>query len=234
MGTRDFQLIALASNGCESHVTDDQNPPITPEVREEIQFTQHAIHEQYWAELRAIGQPIVVTITTLMGIKTHPAKPPVPFKLCEILSRYAIALFDAEKERYPPSPASAEWRSALANVIEHMVMENVARVERGGFVSLTIHATYDQMRASVATRLQRHVRYLQTSCDSIAPTNTVKELIDAYCEQQHCSLEGLADIANVDRRQVFKIRNGQHVHKKARESVAKVLGVDSMAILPKK
>lgn len=64
-----------------------------------------------------------------------------------------------------------------------------------------------------------------TSPEPNLRSHTAKEIIDSYCHKIPCSLDELADKAGVDRRQVFRIRNGKGVRNFARIAVAKVLGV---------
>jgi hypothetical protein len=66
-----------------------------------------------------------------------------------------------------------------------------------------------------------------------AQLSSPKEIIDAFCALNSCSLDGLADKAGVDRRQVFKIRNGKPVRSFATAAVAEVLQVEPAALIPK-
>jgi hypothetical protein len=64
-------------------------------------------------------------------------------------------------------------------------------------------------------------------------TATPKELIDDFCTKKPCSLEGLANIAGIDRRQVFKIRNGKAVRNFALIALAEVLKVEPVLLSAK-
>ena len=133
--------------------TNQNRPPLTPETLEEIKVDQYAVHQSCWADL----QPLCVNrladvFASLNGKLSKPPMPKQPIKLLNLLKGYALFLFRREEKHYPDSAELALWRSSLAETIEDMVMDNVAKIE-SGMRSLQFHASLDQMRESVREAL---------------------------------------------------------------------------------
>jgi hypothetical protein len=62
---------------------------------------------------------------------------------------------------------------------------------------------------------------------------SARQIIDDFCDRHSCSLDDLADKAGIDRRQVFKIRNGRRVARIAIGALAEVLQVSTKDLKPK-
>ena len=83
----------------------------------------------------------------------EPPKPSLPKKLFDLLTDYAVELFNCEFSHYP-SEEIPSWAQGLIKRIENRVMEHIANIEREGFASLRLHAPHDQMRVAVRKGLQ--------------------------------------------------------------------------------
>lgn len=64
--------------------------------------------------------------------------------------------------------------------------------------------------------------------------DTPKSLIDDFCTQKGWSLDQLAEKAGIDRRQVFKVRNGRTVRPYVLAALGGLLGVEPKQLLPKR
>jgi hypothetical protein len=65
------------------------------------------------------------------------------------------------------------------------------------------------------------------------PSDSPKSIIDAFSIQKGWSLDDIAEKAGIDRRQVFKVRNGRPVRSYVRVALAGLLGVEPRQLLPK-
>jgi hypothetical protein len=226
-----------------------------PEVREDISSDQYKVHQDYWKQLDSMRLKVnLAGFASIMmgGAETtpEPPMPRAPLRLFRILESYAGALFDCESKRYPRGhPSLSELHGNLASRTEELVMQNITQIEKR-HSGLTYHASYDQMRISVRESLQKHLDSLPKPIAMIeAPAAqpkqkpktphgnttaaTPKSIIDAFCDREPCSLEILAEKAEIARRQVFKIRNNQGVRRDARAKLAKLLGVEPDALKPR-
>ena len=65
------------------------------------------------------------------------------------------------------------------------------------------------------------------------PADSPESIIDDFCTQKGWSLDLLAEKAGIDRRQVFKVRNGRPVRPYVRTALGNLLGVEPRRLLPK-
>jgi hypothetical protein len=139
----------------QGRMSANQDPPLTPEIREEIEDAQYEIHRSFWDQLLPFCLDRLTLATSFLG----PSEPPRPkrrIKVLAILNLYGIQLFNCEHKYYPQAEELPLWRSALAPKIVEMVMAQVDLIEHG-LRSLQFHVPSDEMRHSISEALKGYI-----------------------------------------------------------------------------
>ncbi len=179
-------------------------------------------------------------------------RPPVfrkPAQLKEQLIEYSTTLFDAEARQYLGHARNESelkaWLTDLAACIQAEVAAEVSArnadfnchpddrwVAIGNVLKTRVEHWISSRRHQPKSMLLQVPKAIDSPDSPERPTPM--QIIDRFRDiNGGCSLEDLAEKAGVDRRQVFRIRNGKPVRRIARTAVADLLQVDPSLLLPK-
>lgn len=137
-----------------------------------------------------------------------------------------MEITDLEPENIPFDEVMARGREAIERAIK------VREAEQDNARSEQTPATLPARKKPI---LEQPPSTATVPSQSITEgsTDSPKSIIDDFCTQKGWSLDLLAEKAGIDRRQVFKVRNGRPVRPYVRTALGNLLGVEPKRLLPK-
>ena len=134
---------------------------VTGKTREEITVAQYHIHQEFWKEFGLVAYPLLLNLAGgLIGNAPVPQMPRQPFRVTEIVVRYALELFRCEYDRIPKRPSPEPHYADIAARIENLAAENIREFEKKGLFSLAYHCHINDLIKSVRMALNQHIESL--------------------------------------------------------------------------